>query len=182
MAKRRLPTQAELRQLLNYDPETGVLTWRERPLHLCSGRTEAHRRRGWLIWNAKYPGTVAGANAAGYIQIKVFDRNFPAHRIIWVMVHGWWPECIDHINGDPSDNRLNNLRSATPEINQRNQKTHSTNTSGRTGVSWNRFRECWVAQIKVHGTSIYLGSFDDFGAAVSARVAAEGQYGFTGRA
>jgi len=182
MADRRNPTQAQLRQLLDYDPETGVLTWKERPLRFFSAETKPLRRRAWLIWNAKYPGATAGAKAAGYIQIKVFDRNFPAHRVIWALIHGYWPYCIDHINGDPSDNRLANLRNVSRQVNQRNQKTHKSNTSGRTGVSWNRFTEKWVAQIKMDDTTIYLGSYDDFDQAVAARASAERENGFTGRA
>lgn len=181
MATRRLPTQDELRQLLRYDPETGHLFWKQRPLHLCAGETEETRRRGWKIWNAKYPGKRAGAPANGYLQIKVFDRNIPAHRVIWMLVYGEWPDCIDHINGIPSDNRLANLRSVSRQLNQRNQKRHCTNTSGRTGVSWNRVALKWSAQIKMNDISYNLGLYDDFEQAVAARAAAETKHGFTGR-
>lgn len=181
MATRRFPTQGELRQLLDYDPETGVLTWRERPLELCSGRTEALRIRGWKIWNAKYPGKVAGVKGSTCIQIKIFDENYPAHRIIWKMLYGSWPECIDHINGDWTDNRLCNLRNVTRQINQRNQKRHCTNTSGRTGVHWLKNYGCWTAQIKMNDVSHNLGRFDRFEDAVAAREEMERKYGFTGR-
>ena len=181
MAKRPIPTPEMLRQLLDYDPETGTLTWRERPLSFFFGSSEATRVRGWKIWNAKYPGRSAGVLTNGYISVKIFDRMYLAHRIIWAMVHGVWRDQIDHINGNPNDNRLSNLRSVSQKINQRNQRRHKTNTSGRTGVSWNRFRGCWVAYIRIGRQTKYLGGFQSFDMAVSARQVAEKQYGFTGR-
>lgn len=168
MAKRPLPTPELLRQLLSYDPKTGHLTWKP--------------RLGFNRWNARYAGTIAGAtDRYGYLSIKIHDKSYLAHRIIWAMRYGCWVECVDHINGEPGDNRLRNLRAVTRKINQRNQKRHSCNTSGRTGVSWNRHRNVWVAQIGVDGRSVYLGSFDQFDDAVKARIKAEKRHCFTGR-
>lgn len=168
--KRERPSPELLRQLLEYDPKSGVLTWRAR-----QGKFSSR-------WNARFAGTVAGtAHPDGYIHVKVHNRSVLAHRIIWAMVYDCWPECIDHKNGRPSDNRLKNLRAVSRKINQRNQRRHSSNTSGRTGVHWNRTRSLWVAQIKMAGRSIYLGGFEDKEAAVRARVRAEKKYGFTGR-
>ena len=182
MAKKPLPTQDLLRQLFNYDPHTGVLTWKERPLHLATGRSENSRIGGCKIWNKRYAGKEAGGiDQTGYRGVKIYNQTIHAHRIIWCWVHGEWAECIDHINGNPLDNRICNLRSVTREINQRNQKLHKSNTSGRAGVSWNRFTQKWVAQVGHRGSSIYLGSYDDFEVAVIARSAAEKVLGFTGR-
>ena len=181
MANRPLPTPETLRQLLDYDPATGLLTWKERPLSFFSGSNEKVRVRGWKIWNAKYPGKIAGVLTNGYVSVKIFDRMHLSHRIIWAMVYGIWPDQIDHINGQPSDNRLSNLRSVSQQINQRNQRRHKTNTSGRTGVAWNRFRGCWVAYIRIGKRTKYLGGYQSFDAAVSARMVAEEEYGFTGR-
>ena len=178
---RPLPTQKQLRDLLDYNPETGILTWRERPLRYFSASTEALKAGACKRWNKRYAGTTAGADMFGYLQVKIFDRNMLAHRIIWVMVHGYWPEEIDHINGNPSDNRLVNLRHASRTENARNQKRHCTNTSGRTGVHWNRFTQYWVASIRNKDRTLYLGSYDEFQEAVAAREVFEKKLGFTGR-
>lgn len=168
MAKRPLPTAELLRQLLDYDADTGILTWRPR----------RHDAR----WTAKYAGQSAGAHdRLGYVSIKINDKSYLAHRVAWVIVHGYWPDVVDHINGNPRDNRIINLRDVSHEMNQRNQKRHCSNTSGRTGVSWNRFRNCWTAQIKIAGQSIHLGSHQSFEEAVRVREIAEQHYGFTGR-
>lgn len=170
MAKRPLPTVAQLRQLLSYDPDTGVLTWR--------------RRQGpyWRRWNKMYAGkTAGGPTPDGYIFLKIFGVSYAAHRVIWKMATGRWPKCVDHWNGVRHDNRIGNLRSGSRVMNQRNQGLHRTNTSGRTGVSWNRNYQCWTAQIKMHDVSYNLGRFENFQDAVSARREVEQQHGFTGR-
>lgn len=182
MAKRRLPTPEQLRQLLNYDPETGNLTWRERPLSMFKAPTRARQSRACKMWNGNFAGKPAGAtDGNGYLQIKLFDRSTPAHRIAWAITYGEWPEIIDHINGDPSDNRIANLRSGSREMNQRNQRRHKSNTSGRTGVSWNAKRRLWTAQIKMNDISFNLGAFDKFEDAVAERERVERKFGFTGR-
>ena len=182
MAKTPLPTQDILQQLFRYNSRTGVLKWKRRPLRLANGQTEFSRARGCKIWNAKYAGKEAGCvDRTGYRSVKIFDRPIHAHRIIWCLMHGEWPDCINHINGNLLDNRIGNLRSLTRQQCQRNQRMHKTNTSGRTGVSWNKFTRKWVALIKMNDVSHYLGSFDLFRDAVAARSAAETEHGFTGR-
>lgn len=182
MAKKPLPTQDVLRQLFNYDPQTGILTWMERPLRLATGQDEVGRARGCKIWNKRYAGKEAGGiDQTGYRGVKIYNQTIHAHRIIWCWAHGDWPGCIDHINGNPLDNRICNLRSVTRQMNQRNQRMHKSNTSGRTGVSWNKVSAKWVASIKMNDRSHYLGSFDLFWDAVRAREAAEAKFGFTGR-
>ena len=181
MAKQPLPSIEQIRQLLDYDPGTGELRWKARPLHFFNGPVVDLRQAAWRRWNNRYAETLAGARTAdGYLTIKINDISYPGHRLIWVIVHGEWPDCIDHINGNPGDNRLENLRSVSRLLNQRNQKRHSTNTSGRTGVSWSRFSNKWVAAIWGNQPK-YLGSFDDFDEAVAAREAEERLRGFTGR-
>lgn len=170
MAKKPLPTQATLRQLLDYNPKTGLLTWRER-----TGKWSSR-------WNKRYAGEIAGCKKSdGYICIKIYDHNLLAHRVIWAWAHNAWPECIDHRDGNPSNNRLRNLRAVSPSINSRNQKKHSSNTSGRTGVSWYAPTQKWLASVKIAGKSIHLGHFSDFNEAVEARRIAENKMGFTGR-
>lgn len=102
MAQKPLPSPELLRELLDYDPETGVLTWKRR----------IGKRAG--SFNLRYAGTRAGTlRSDGYIAVKVRNVIYAAHRIIWAMVHGEWPECVRHRNRDDADNRLSNLHAAT---------------------------------------------------------------------
>lgn len=170
MANCRFPLISYLRQRFDYDPLTGHVYWREQ-------EGPQHRR-----WNVRYAGTIAGASDRyGYVNIKIDERSIGAHRIIMAMQNGWWPEVVDHINGKPWDNRLENLRAVTHAINQKNQKRHKSNKSGITGVCWTRAREQWMASIKVNGRSLHLGFYDDINEAAAARKAAEKEHGFTGR-
>jgi hypothetical protein len=148
----------DLRELLDYDPVTGVFTWR-------------------LKLHGKMRGLKAGCpDSRGYIRIKVRQRLLQGHRLAWLHVHGAWPaEEIDHINGDPSDNRIANLRLATHEQNCANTRRRCNNTSGFKGVHWNAQRRKWQAAIRVNGKSRHLGLFTCPVEAASAynRVAAE---------
>lgn len=182
MAAQPLPSIAEIRQLLRYDPETGLLWWLPRPEALFKYPGAKRPSQSCKRWNARYAGTKAGANDHnGYVLVKIHDRSYPAHRLIWAMVHGKWPETIDHINGIPSDNRLTNLRDVSREINQRNQRRHKSNKSGRTGIFWSEQYGAWLASIKMRNVSHVIGVFDDFDKAVAARKLIEQKNGFTGR-
>lgn len=106
---------------------------------------------------------------------------YPNHRIIWAMHYGVWPtKFLDHINGDPTDNRIENLREVTNQENCKNARIGKNNTSGRVGVSyyghngWSK----WHAYIRGNGKLISLGYFEDFDAAVAAREAAEIEHGY----
>jgi len=136
-----LEAAEEARRLFDYDPDTGVLTRRVR-----SGRAGA--------------GSAAGTpNDRGYLRVAVRGRSYKVHRVIFLMMTGAWPpEYIDHINGDPSDNRWRNLRPATNAENQRNRTRNRDNTIGAKGVRWHRNK--FNARICANGTQHYLGSFD----------------------
>lgn len=114
----------------------------------------------------------------GYIKIGVNGRHYKAHRIAWLLIHGYWPEEIDHINGDGYDNRLSNLREVTHKENQRNQKLLSNNKSGTCGVFWKKQDSVWGAQIKINGRQKHLGYFKDKSDAILARKAADREHGF----
>jgi hypothetical protein len=123
-------------------------------------------------------GTIAGTlDARGYIKIQIDGKYYSAHRLIFFMMTGHWPEGeIDHINGDRSDNRWRNLREATPAENSRNRRTTARNTSGVPGVYWDAASGKWRAQIQVNRKKINLGYFTEFEDAVAARRAAEVKY------
>lgn len=149
-------TANRLRELLNYDPETGVFTW-------------AITRRGCR------KGSVAGCKMKhGYITIRLDNALYTAHRLAWLYTNGEWPaEQIDHINRDRADNRISNLRAVTNAENAQNQKTRA-NKSGFTGVRKENSK--WVAEIKVNYKPIRIGLFETPEAAHEAYVAAKRKF------
>lgn len=135
-------TQHRLKQLLDYDPETGVFRWREL----------AHNR----VHCVKIGDVAGGLNAHGYVMVAVDGKKYPAHRLAWLYVHGHWPkEQIDHKNRCRDDNRLCNLRSATRSQNGANSPAPKNNKSGFKGVNF--FRGAWHATIRKDGRTRYLG-------------------------
>lgn len=156
----------ELREFLSYDPETGMFHWRKN-----RGRVRK--------------GAVAGCLAERGVILIVFQQVlYKAHRLAWLHYYGVWPtEDIDHKDGDPSNNRIRNLREATDSQNLANMKKPVTNTSGKKGVSWHEGAQKWQAHIRVRGQNNYLGLFNSVDDAHDAYVAAAHQYhGEFGRA
>lgn len=147
-----LPTADEVRELLDYNPETGALTWKVRQA------TDPATK--W--WNTRYAEKQAGCrNASGYMEVRLFDRLHLAHRLAWIWVNGEWPSsAIDHADGNPSNNCLANLRPTNDSLNQANKKKPSTNRSGYKGVSFRKDKGRYVAQIMANGQYHYLGLFD----------------------
>lgn len=179
MANRELPSPELLRKLLDYDPETGALTWRERDASLFKdGQHGADKIAA--MWNTKFAGKLAGTlNSEGYVTFRIFGVALKSHRVIWAMVHGRWPaQEIDHVDHDRANNRLSNLREVSLQENHKNRKMPSTNKSGVTGVCWATRRQRWVSTIRVAGRIKQLGVFSDFDKAVAARKAAEMRYGY----
>lgn len=167
MPAKELPDPEYLRQRFRYDPETGKLYWRE-----CSARSKR--------WNARYAGTEARAeHNEGYIRVSVDGTRYLAHRLVWCVHYGEWPEGqIDHINHDRVDNRLENLRVVNNTENSRNASLSRRNTSGTVGVCWDARRERWVARIMVDRREVFLGYFKDYQSAVAAREKAVKSFGF----
>lgn len=157
--KNSILTRSRVRELFDYDPETGVLHWKVK-----------HRRVA--------KGAIAGSiSSNGYRRVAIYGTLYPAHQIIWLWVYGYFPEQIDHINHVRDDNRLANLRKANNTVNSRNRSLSSRNTSGVVGVHWSAKDKRWIAQIGAI-KRIYLGSFSTFNDAVLARKEAEVNYGF----
>lgn len=162
-----MPTQSELQALLNYDPSTGALIWKERPGAVRS-------------WNTKYAGKPAftAKDRKGYYVGAVGGINYRAARVIYKLYHGVEAEQVDHIDGDRSNNRIVNLRAVTHQQNQQNMKKSSRNKSGVVGVSWNKAKNRWDAKISFNGGSVLIGRFTDFDAAVAARKQYEQKLGY----
>jgi hypothetical protein len=155
-----LLTQARLKELLEYDTDTGIFKWKIR------------RNTRISI------GTKAGSlTSDGYISITLFYKRYQAHRLVWLYVYGEFPtNMIDHINGIKDDNRLCNLREATRSQNAFNTNKPSTNTSGYKGVCWHKGIKKWTATMRVNKKQIYIGAFDNMEDAVIAYQTASSIY------
>ena len=152
MANYETMTKAELDALLEYHPETGAFVWRVSRSSITKG-------------------SVAGSvTDKGYWAIGI-KRNFvPAHRLAWLLHMGCWPKGpIDHINGNPLDNRIANLREVSQLLNTQNRRKANKGTrSGLIGASWKSKIGRWVAQIRHDGRLIHIGYFDTAEAANAA--------------
>ena len=107
-------------------------------------------------------GQKAGGMAGdGYLHTSINSKKYKNHRIIFLMFKGFLPAVIDHIDGNPLNNNINNLRPATTSQNLQNAKLSKANTSGIKGVTWEKDRKKWKAQLMFNGQVHRLGSFDD---------------------
>lgn len=164
-------TQDTVRELLDYDPVTGFLTWRHRSEKWFSTTGSS------VTWNKRFAGTRAGTNDSvdgqWYIRLRIMGRSYLAHRLIWFWVTGKIPEEIDHTDQNKANNAWANLREVSHSENGRNTPLRSNNTSGVTGVNLNRHGK-WQASIATApGVIRHLGTFDSLAAAAMARREAE---------
>lgn len=165
-----MPTAEWLEARLAYDPETGVLTWRARPIE------DFKNARIQRSWNSKNAGKVAGSRAAeDYVRININHQPCFAHRVAWLITYGSLPTgVIDHVNGNPHDNRLVNLRALSHAENIQNQRhARKDNGSGILGVC--REGQRWRARIWVGSRQYSLGTYDSPEQAHEAYVAAKRQ-------
>lgn len=150
-------TQARLKELFDYVPETGFFT--------CKSS------RG----KKKTGDKVGSFNQFGYASICIDGKNVSSNRMAWLFMTGKLPTKLGHLNGDTSDNRFCNLYEATTSQIQRNStKLPKNSTSGIKGVSLKK--EGYVAYIGVNGKSKHLGYFKDITAAANARKIAESKF------
>lgn len=137
-------TQKILKELLNYNPETGIFS-RNIPT-----------KRARVGYEYKTVGN------HGYIVINILNKTYTAHRLAWLYIYGEMPSStLDHINGIRIDNRIANLRVVTPSQNIINTKLRSDNKSGSRGVSWCKDRNKWQAYINIDGKRKPLGRFEN---------------------
>jgi hypothetical protein len=100
-------------------------------------------------------------NSGGYIQISIQKKRYYAHRLVFVYHYGSYPAYIDHIDGDKSNNRIENLRPASLHQNNYNIKTPKSNKSGVKNVHWNKKNNNWNVTMAANNKSMYFGSFDN---------------------
>lgn len=130
-------TQQRLKELLDYNPETGEFIWKVK------------RKRVEI-------GDVAGCvDLQGYQAIGIDNKLHRAHRLAWLYVYGQLPNMIDHINGNRRDNKIENLRLVNRSQNQGNRKTSIKNNSGFKGVYWNAKRKKYFANCKNEHIGIF---------------------------
>lgn len=142
MSSKEHVTAQELRRIFEYLPETGQL---RRTVPQCGTRV----------------GAIAGnLHHRGYWAVKVWGRSYWLHRLVFLHVHGWLPDQLDHIDGDKSNNRVENLRPCDSSQNAGNAKLMCHNTSGYRGVSLNRNSGKYHANITVFKQFVYLGRFN----------------------
>lgn len=149
-----------------YEPDTGLIKWRNRPKY---GKVRA--------------GDIAGSpSKRGYICIWLNGKSYRANRIAWCMANPGLPlldtDEVDHINHILTDNRAANLRKVTRTENNQNASKRVDNSSGVTGVYWNRRNSKWTAQIVAYKKYNFLGNYNTLLDAVCARKAAEVRFGF----
>jgi len=160
MTVKTLPDLKTLDRTLSYDPKTGKIL----------------RYKG-----NKLTDSVTPHKRTGYLWFSINKELYAGHRLAWKMYYRQdIPNDmqIDHINGNGSDNRIENLRLVTMNENMMNKKTYRSNQSGIVGVAKRSDTNSWRAQISVNGKAIKLGSFKTREEAINARIAAENKYGF----
>ena len=108
-------------------------------------------------------GQIAGCvhKGKGYIHVKIKAKAFKAHRLVFLYHLGYLPECVDHIDGDKTNNKIENLRAATKEENCRNQKIRSTNKSGYKGVKWVEHCKKWQVEVCKNYKQLRFGMYED---------------------
>lgn len=154
-------SHAELFAMFDYDPATGALTWR-------------HRDDVPPEWNTRHAGkpALACVTDRGYLHGRIHRQPYRAHRVIMCLLLGYWPEQVDHLNGNRSDNRIVNLRPVTAYEQARNKKRPRSNTSGYHGLRERKGR--WQA----YASSRYLGTFPTVEEALAARAEVQRSEGY----
>ncbi|BAR92414.1 endonuclease [Pseudomonas phage PS-1] len=169
----------KLRMLLDYNPETGDLTWR-------------HRIPDSGAFNSKFAGKIAGTiktEPSGYkkrnIRVTISGNSaltINASKVSWLIHYGEEPSGeIDHVDGNALNNRISNLRCVPRTINMLNKSKYKNNTSGITGVSWHKQHGKWAAQACIDGKNRFLGSFKTKEAAQARVMEARQIAGYTDR-
>lgn len=159
-------TQEILHEYLDYDPNTGYLTW----------KTKTHSKKV-VIGNRA--GSISTTNR--HRVLKFLGTLYPEHRIIWFHYYGEWPKNhVDHINHDEQDNRIENLRDVTQAENNKNNSKRADNLTGHVGIWINKLnsRKKFMAELHLNGKRVHYSSHYTLNDAIAARKQAEVDLGF----
>jgi hypothetical protein len=153
-------TQEYVRELFDYNPETGSLLWKKPRKKINVG---------------DIAGTI---DSYGYLRVGIDGRKYKNHQIVFLYWYGYLPMTIDHINREKLDNRITNLRPVNAAQNAMNQGRDKRNKSGFKGVSWDKGTGTWLVSIKARQKALNLGRFlDPIDAACAYNMAAEEYFG-----
>ena len=138
-------TQEEAHRLFEY--RDGMLFWKEKPK--CSRKTDGSLEAGTVT-------------TGGYKKFTLQQKKYYVHQIVFLMQHGYTPPVVDHIDGNTTNNRIENLRASDKAKNACNSKTRKDNTSGCRGVAWHKKSNKWMVQVVQNKKPKYLGLYEDF--------------------
>lgn len=181
-------TQEILKELMDYNPETGIFVWKERDIiyfNHCKKPEFSCR-----LWNSRMVGKVSGTifktkNKFYYATSLSCGEKFKRyymHRLAWMYMYGKFPnDEIDHLDGDGLNNKISNLVLLDHCGNLKNQKMRSTNTSGFNGVSYDKARNKWIVQIWNNSKRVFSKRFESFDEAVLARKDLDIEYNYSKR-
>jgi hypothetical protein len=173
MKAKPLPPLEELKEFLDYNPDTGIFRKKQ-----VTNSIKVGQKAGRIIGKNSMGYGAYGAYG-GYIIIAFKNREYYAHRLGYYMYHGIDPleKLVDHIDGDKSNNKINNLRLASKSENGRNRvNLPSNNTSGVIGVCWDKKAKKWKAFIMINGKQKHLGYFINKEDAIKVRKEGEIKY------
>lgn len=176
MRQKSLPSWEYLNECFNYDPDTGVLSWKVRPAHhfMKPGRD--------IMFNNTYAGKncTTVSNTTGYVQVAISvngkKEKYRAHRVIHKLMTGLDPDEIDHVNHIRDDNRWVNLREVSSTQNKQNLSMHLDNIAGYKGVTFHPPTQKYMVRIQVNKKPIYIGLYVTAELAHEAYLAASKQH------
>jgi len=148
-----------------FDYKDGHLHWKNKTVDFL-GRSKSH-------FNGKPAGTL---NNNGYYRVMLNKKNYLIHRLIYLYHNGFMPNFLDHIDNNPLNNCIENLRPATKSQNCRNQKTPKNNKSGVKGVIWHKTHKKWMAYLQTLEKRHTIGYFDKIENAKIAIIKARNKY------
>jgi hypothetical protein len=141
-------TQDQVKSLFDY--KDGNLYWKNKTTNLS---------------RVKINNIAGSPGEKGYLQIGINQKLYLAHRVIFLMHHGYMPDFVDHIDGNKENNFIENLREASRGQNRMNSKLQSNNKSTIKNVNWHKKQNKWVVQLGVEGKKLYFGAYFDLNVA-----------------
>lgn len=172
-------TQEILKELIHYNPDTGIFTWKPRSIKWFKSLREFNR------WNNRYSNTSAGNlhkskdTGTAYNIIRINYKAYKAHRLAFLYMVGTFPtEEVDHEDGNGINNKFANLRLVNHIDNSKNRRKRTNNTSGVNGVHFCRTKLKYIPSISYKGERITLGAFNNFEKAIKVRKEAEIKYNY----